>query len=396
MTDQPARLRPKSRLIHGTRSGAKRNGPVNPPIVRASTILHRTVAEMAEAEAKRTSAQRVQTYGRRGTDTGYALEDALVDLEGGHGARLTASGLAANTLVFLSYLRPGDHVAISDGVYAPVRRFVKAVLPSYGITYEFFRADGRDLGLKIRPQTKLVYIECPGSALFEIVDLPEVATLAHSKGAVVAVDSTWGSGWTYHPLALGADISILSATKYLAGHSDLLLGAVIANAAAWPALDAMADLTGVACSPEDAYLVLRGLKTLDVRLNEHERNARALANWFGIQPWVERVYFPPLPDHPNHALWQRDFSGACGLFSVEFKGNHESTVAAFLDQLRIFGLGSSWGGFESLARPEPWETLRSVSANPTGPVVRFHAGLEDVDDLLADLQFAAADCLKAN
>lgn len=396
MTDQPARLRPKSRLIHGTQSGAKPSGPVNPPIVRASTILHRTVAEMAEAEAKRTSAQRVQTYGRRGTETGFALEDALVDLEGGHGARLTASGLAANTLVFLTYLRPGDHVAISDGVYAPVRRFVKAVLPSYGIAYDFFRADGRDLGLKMRPQTKLVYIECPGSTLFEIIDLPEVAALAHSQGAIVAVDSTWGSGWTYHPLALGADISILSATKYLAGHSDLLLGAVIANAAAWPALDAMADFTGVACSPEDAYLVMRGLKTLNVRLKEHERNARALVGWFEVQPWVERVYFPPLPDHPDHALWQRDFLGACGLFSVEFKGKGESAVAAFLDQLRLFGLGSSWGGFESLARPEPWETLRSVSTNPTGPVVRFHAGLEDVDDLLADLQFAAANCLKAN
>jgi len=396
MTDEPARLRPKSRLIHGSRSGAKPAGPVNPPIVRASTIVHRTVADMAGAEAKRASGQRVQTYGRRGTDTGFALEDALVDLEGGHGARLTASGLAANALVFLTYLRPGDHVAISDGVYAPVRRFVKTVLASYGISYDFFRADGHDLGSKLRPQTKLVYIECPGSALFEIVDLPKAAALAHLQGITVAVDSTWGSGWTYHPLALGADISILSATKYLAGHSDLLLGAVVANATAWPALDAMADLTGAACSAEDAYLVLRGLKTLSVRLSAHDSSARTLVDWFKAQQWVERVYFPPLADHPDHALWQRDFSGACGLFSVEFKGHNETEVAAFLDRLKLFGLGSSWGGFESLARPEPSATLRSVSANPTGPVVRFHAGLEDVDDLLADLQAAAATLLQGN
>ncbi len=396
MMDEPARLRPKSRLIHGSRTGAKATGPVNPPIVRASTIAHRTVADMAEAEARRASGQRVQSYGRRGTDTSFALEDALVDLEGGHGARLTASGLAANALVFLTYLRPGDHVAISDGVYGPVRRFVKTVLASYGIGYDFFAADGHDLESRLRPQTRLVYIECPGSALFEIVDLPKAVALAHSRGITVAVDSTWGSGWTYHPLALGADISILSATKYLAGHSDLLLGAVIANAAAWPALNTMADLTGAACSAEDAYLVLRGLKTLSVRLSAHERSARTLVDWFKAQRWVERVYFPPLVDHPGHALWQRDFSGACGLFSVEFKGRDETTLAAFLDQLRLFGLGASWGGFESLARPEVSATLRSVSANPTGPVVRFHAGLEDVDDLLADLKAAAANCLKGN
>jgi cystathionine beta-lyase len=220
--------------------------------------------------------------------------------------------------------------------------------------------------------------------------------LAHLQGITVAVDSTWGSGWTYHPLALGADISILSATKYLAGHSDLLLGAVVANATAWPALDAMADLTGAACSAEDAYLVLRGLKTLSVRLSAHDSSARTLVDWFKAQQWVERVYFPPLADHPDHALWQRDFSGACGLFSVEFKGHNETEVAAFLDRLKLFGLGSSWGGFESLARPEPSATLRSVSANPTGPVVRFHAGLEDVDDLLADLQAAAATLLQGN
>ncbi len=390
MSDDPARLHPKSRLIHGGRPGAKSAGPVNPPIVRASTILHRTVADMRRAEAERATGHRVQAYGRRGTDTGFALEDALIDLEGGHGARLTASGLAANALVFLSYLRPGDHVAISDGVYGPVRRFARSFLTSYGIAFDFFSADGSNLESVLRPQTKLAYLECPGSSLFEIADLPKLTSVARARGITVAVDSTWGSGWTYHPLALGADVSILSATKYLAGHSDVLLGAVVANATAWPALDAMAELTGAACSPEDAYLVLRGIRTLGVRLSEHERNARTLCDWFAAQSWAKRVYFPPRENDQGYALWRRDFSGACGLFSVEFEASAEPAVEVFLDRLSLFGLGSSWGGFESLARPEPWATLRSVSPNPAGPLVRFHAGLEDAADLIADLQAAAA------
>ncbi|MDB5606969.1 MAG: cystathionine beta-lyase [Bradyrhizobium sp.] len=395
MIDDPPRLRPKSRLIHGGRPDARSKGPVNPPIVRASTILHRTVADMRGVEAERAAGHRVQTYGRRGTDTGFALEDALTDLEHGHGARLTASGLAANALVFLSYLKPGDHVAISDGVYGPVRRFAKNFLTTYGIAYDFFPANGSDLESFLRPQTKLVYLECPGSSLFEIADLPRLGAIAHDLGITVAVDSTWGSGWTYHPLILGADVSILSATKYLAGHSDVLLGAVVTNEAAWPALDGMAELMGAACSPEDAYLVLRGLRTLGVRLGEHERNARILADWFVAQPWVKRVYFPPLENHSAHALWRRDFSGACGLFSVEFGGVGEPVVEKFLDRLNLFGLGSSWGGFESLARPEPWATLRTASPNPAGPLVRFHAGLEDVEDLLTDLQAAAATFAEA-
>ncbi len=390
MTDDPARLRPKSRLIHGGRSGGKSAGPVNPPIVRASTIMHRSVAEMREAEAARASGMRVQTYGRRGTDTGFALEDALVDLEGGHGACLTASGLAANALVFLSTLRPGDHVAVSDGAYGPVRRFATRFLSDYGIAFDYFAADGSGLEAVLRPNTKLVYLENPGSSLFEIADLPQLAAIARTRGARVAVDSTWASGWTYHPLALGADIAILSATKYLAGHSDVLLGAVVANAAAWPALDAMAELQGAACSPEDAYLVLRGIRTLGVRLAEHQRNALALAEWFAAQPFVTRVHCPALPSDPGHALWRRDFSGACGLFSVEFAASAEPLVERFVDRLALFGLGSSWGGYESLVRLEPWRTLRNASPNPAGPLARFHAGLEDVDDLRADLQAAAA------
>lgn len=389
MSSDPPPLRPKTRLIHGGRSDVRSAGPVNPPIVRASTILHPSVGAMREAEAHRGSGLRLSTYGRRGTETSFALEDALVGLEGGHGARLTASGLAANVLVFLSYLKPGDHVAISDAVYGPVRRFANEFLDRYGIAYDYFAADGSDLGARLRANTRLVYLECPGSVLFEIVDLPELAATAHSRGIMVAVDSTWGSAWNYHPLQLGADVAILSATKYLAGHSDLLLGAVVTNATAWANLDKMADLTGVACAPDDAYLVLRGLRTLGVRLDEHARNARALADWFAAQPFVQQVYFPPLPSDPEHALWRRDFSGACGLFSVAFKDVGEQAVTAFLDRLTLFGLGSSWGGFESLARPEPSATLRSVSPSPSGHVVRFHAGLEDVDDLLADLKAAA-------
>lgn len=388
MGSGPDRLRPRSRLIHGAAADMKRAGPVNPPIVRASTILHRSVAEMRTAESRRAMGNRAQTYGRRGTDTTFALEDALVDLEGGHGVRLTSCGLAANALVFLTYLRPGDHVVISDGVYAPVRRFAQKFLTSYGISYDFVPADGTNIESCLRPHTKLVYLECPGSALFEIADLPKLAALTRRSRITLAVDSTWGSAWTYHPLALGADISILSATKYLAGHSDVLLGAVIANDAAWPALDAMADVMGTACSPEDAYLVLRGIRTLGVRLQEHERTARILADWFASQPFTERIYFPPREDDTGHSLWKRDFSGACGLFSVQFRAT-ESEVESFLDRLTLFGLGSSWGGYESLARPEEGRTLRTGSADSEFPIVRFHAGLEDEADLLRDLETAA-------
>lgn len=382
--------RVRSQLVHMGRSAGEGPQPVNPALSRASTYLHESTAQMRELERQRAAGQRVNVYGRRGTETSFALEDALIELEGGAGARLTSSGLAANTLVFLTYLRPGSHVVIGDGVYGPVRRFARKFLPLYGIEYSFAHADGSDLESKLRENTALVYWEMPGSVLFEIADLPRIVAIAKRSNALVAVDNTWGSALHYHPLALGADISMISATKYLSGHSDVLFGAVVANERAWPALNDMAEWLGVSASPDDAYTILRGMRTLAVRLGAHEEQAQKLSAWFRERPFVARVLYPAAADHPDHSLWRRDFSGACGLFTVEFQRGLDSEVEAFVDRLTLFGIGSSWGGYESLVRMEQVSGLREVSPQTLGPIVRVHAGFEDIADLVADLEAASA------
>ncbi len=390
MTDDRVRkARPRSRLVHMGRE-ADLPAAVNPPIQRGSTYLHDSVASLRAAEKARAEGHRARAYGRRGTETSFLLEDALTEMEGGAGARLASSGLAANALVFQALLRPGDHAVIGDGVYGPVRRYAAKVLAAFGIDFDFCAADASDLAAKITPRTRLVYVETPGSTLFEVVDLPKAARLCHDAGALLAVDNTWGSALIHRPLTLGADVSVLSATKYLSGHSDVLLGAVVANERAWPAINDMAEWTGISTSPDDAYLVLRGLRTLDVRLREQARQAAQLVEWFRTRPFVTRVYYPPLPTHPGHEIWRRDFSGANGVFSVELAPGSDAQAEAFVDALELFGIGSSWGGYESLLRLENVAQLRSVSAAPAGPVIRISAGLEDIDDLLADLDVAAA------
>jgi cystathionine beta-lyase len=377
----------RTRLVHGGRPSPAAAGPVNPPVVRASTILYADTATMKDIWRQRESGERLLSYGRRGTDTSFALEDALTDLEGGYRARLLPSGLAAIALVFLAYARPGEHVLIADSVYEPVRRLCKGFLDPFGIRYTFFAADGSDLEAKIDADTRLIYAECPGSLVFEMIDLRRVAAIARARGIILAADNTWGSGWLYNPLALGADVSVLAATKYIVGHADVMLGAVVTNEAAWTKLAAMADTLGHVVSPDDAYLALRGLRTLSVRLPQHERNALTLIHWFQRQVEVRTVFFPALPEHPGHELWKRDFSGACGLFSVEFQHVSKAQVERFIDALELFGLGASWGGFESLVLPENVAATRTVADwSKHGPIVRFHAGLEDTEDLIADLE----------
>ena len=381
---------PRTGLVHAGRAEGRATGPVNPPIVRASTILHGSVAAMRDAESRRQAGERVQSYGRRGTDTALALEDALVEMEGGHAARLFSSGLAANASAFMALLRPGAQVLVSEGVYGPVKRFVRQFLPAWGVDACFVRADGRDIEEHVTSSTRLIYLESPGSVLFEIPDLPRIAAFARDRGIRVAVDNTWGSAWNYRPLALGADVSILAATKYLGGHADVHLGAVVANVQAWQAVDEMAEWTGASVSAEDAYLVLRGIRTMGVRMAAHEANAQLICQWLGEQAWVNQVFSPHLPSHPQHAIWKRDFRGGCGLLSFEVRKELVDRVERFLDTLRLFGLGASWGGYESLARMEDGPSLRQCSPSPEGPVVRLHAGLEDGEDLLKDIKCAAA------
>lgn len=381
----------QTQLLHAgapvLRDGA---GPVNVPVVRTSTVRFASQQALEARQQRRAAGERVASYGRHGLDTHDALESALTTLEGGHRTFLAPSGLSAITLVLLALLEPGDHALVSDSVYAPVRRVDKTLLNRLGITIEYFSPAHDDLASLIRPRTRLVYLESPGSLLFEVLDLPKLAGIARAHGVPVAVDNTWSAGWFLQPLRLGANISIQAATKYIAGHSDVMQGAVIVDSQALAERVAAAhEALGLAISADDAYLSLRGLRTLPLRLAQHQRNATEVAQWLQRHPQVDRVFYPALPDDPGHALWQRDFSGASGLVSFAFRDASASAAAAFVDALRLFAIGASWGGYESLALVAPPERLRDHRAWLGGtPVVRLHVGLEEPGDLLADLDQA--------
>lgn len=381
----------QTQLLHAgapaLRDGA---GPVNVPVVRTSTVRFASQQALEARQHRRAAGERVASYGRHGLDTHEALEAALSTLEGGHRAFLAPSGLSAITLVLLALLGPGDHVLVSDSVYAPVRRVDKTLLQRLGITVEYFSPAHDDLAARIRPQTRLVYLESPGSLLFEVLDLPKLAAVARDRDVHVAVDNTWSGGWFLQPLQLGANLSIQAATKYIAGHSDVMQGAVVVDSPALAErLSATHEALGLAISADDAYLSLRGLRTLPLRLAQHQRNATEVAQWLQRHPQVGQVFYPALPDDPGHALWRRDFSGASGLVSFALREADASAAAAFVDALRLFAIGASWGGYESLALVAPTERLREHRDWQGGaPVVRLHVGLEDTGDLLADLEQA--------
>ena len=373
-------------LVHAGREGAgSGTRPVNPPVMRASTVVFDTMADWRSTRQRRDTEQ-VLSYGARGTHTTFALENALTELEGGYRTKLYSTGLAAAGMMLLACLRPGDHLLITDSVYQPVRALCHELLTPMGIACEFYAADGHDLAARLRDNTRMIYAEVPGSLLNEMVDLSQLSALARSAGAWLAVDNTWASGWLFNPLAHGADISILAVTKYIAGHSDVMMGAAVCNERAYPVVARMAEAMGQTVSPDDAALALRGLRTLPTRMDQHARHAMAVATWLQSRPEVGRVFYPALTDDPGHALWQRDFRGANGLLSFELKGHSTSSRDDFIDRLSLFGIGASWGGFESLVIPVDVATARSVQAWPhLGPCVRLHIGLEDPEDLIRDL-----------
>ncbi|MGY2366414.1 cystathionine beta-lyase [Pseudomonas azotoformans] len=382
----PAPSRVRTRLIHAARTKKGQGGrAVNVPITRISTVLFDNLAQMRDARARRDS-ERVLTYGARGNPTSHALEDLVTELEGGYRTRLYGTGLAAAAQVFLAYLRPGDHVLITDAVYSPVRKLAREFLQPFGIEVSYFSPDGKGLEAQLQANTKLVYAEVPGSLLYELCDLPAIGALCKPRNVLLAVDNTWGSGYLYRPLALGADISIMALTKYLGGHSDVMMGSVSTTQAAWPALGRMSDTFGNAVSADDAYLVLRGARTLASRLDVHERQALDVALWLQAQPQVQRVFHPALPEHPGHALWRRDFTGSNGLLSFELSSADPAYLERFIDGLQLFGLGASWGGYESLVTVADTQDRDSAADRRLNPVVRLHIGLEDVAALIEDLQ----------
>ena len=393
LQSQPSQdSRVRTRLVHSGRTEPGNGGrSVNVPVTRLSTVLFDNLAQMRDARARRDS-ERVLSYGARGNPTAFALEDLVTELEGGYRTRLFGTGLAAVAQTFVAYLRPGDHVLITDAVYAPVRRLAREFLQPFGIQVSYFAPDGSDLQAHLQANTKMVYTEVPGSLLYELSDLPAIAALCKSRGILLAVDNTWGSGYLYRPLTLGADISIMALTKYLCGHSDVVMGSVCTREETWQPLATMSDTFGATVSPDDAYLVLRGARTLATRLEVHERQALEIAHWLQAQPQVKRVFHPALSDHPGHTLWQRDFKGCNGLLSFELNASNAAYAERFIDALQLFGLGASWGGFESLITVADTQDRESTADRSLNPVLRLHIGLEDVGALIEDLErgFAVA------
>jgi len=376
-----------TRLANGGRDPFAHHGYVNTPVYHASTLLYPSAEEFLAHRGR-------YSYGRRGTPTSEALESALAGLEGPQceAVALLPSGLAAIATALLSVVRTGDHVLVTDSAYGPTRRFCDTVLPRFGVTTSYYDPlIGGGIAALMRAETRAVFVESPGSLSFEVQDVPAIAAAAHARDAVVLMDNTWATPVYFQALAHGVDLSIQSGTKYIGGHSDVMIGAVAANAKTARRLKETAGDMGLCVGPDDINLGLRGLRTMGVRLARHQEAGLKVAAWLGARPEVLRVLHPMLEGDPGHAIWKRDFTGASGLFSVIFKPAPEAAAHAFLNSLSLFGIGASWGGYESLAIPFDCAPIRTATRwAPGGPAVRLHIGLEDVGDLLADLETGLA------
>jgi cystathionine beta-lyase len=365
------------------------HGIVNPPVYHASTIIAPTLAEFRERRKHRWEPG-VYTYGRQGTPTHDAFETAVAQLLGGDRAVAMGSGLAAINAAMLAFLKSGDHVLMVDSAYGPARNFCTKFLARFGVDYTFYDpAIGAGIAELIQDNTKIVYTESPGSLTFEVQDIRAIADEAHKRGCVVIIDDTWSSGVFFKPFEHGCDISVIAATKYIVGHSDAMMGVITTTNELWQQVRQSASDLGANSGPDDVYLALRGLRTIGVRMRQHHENGLALARWLQKRPEVAEVLHPGLPENPGHELWKRDFTGACGLFGVVLKPFEEKALAAMLDGLELYGMGASWGGFESLILLTDPASIRAVTGErwkKSGPTLRIHAGLEDIDDLIADLE----------
>jgi cysteine-S-conjugate beta-lyase len=370
-------------LVTAGRDTEAQKGFVNPPVVHGSTVLYPTAEDL---HAHRGEFQ----YGRHGTPTTKALQEALMAIEGVRcaGVGLAPSGLSAITTALLAVLNAGDHLLVCDNAYRPTRNFCNGVLARYGVETTYFDPliGGGIAGL-FRANTKVVMVEAPGSQSFEMPDIPAIAAIAQARGALVIDDNTWATPLYHRSLDHGVDISIQAATKYIGGHSDIMFGTISANAKAWPLIAEAIRLLGVCAGPDDVFLALRGLRTLAVRLAQHQQSGLEMARWLAARPEVIKVLHPALESDPGHAIWKRDFTGASGLFSIVLKPAPQQAVDALLDTVKLFGMGYSWGGFESLVIPFDCAPYRTASTwAPGGPSLRLHIGLENISDLKADLE----------
>ncbi|KGB53844.1 cystathionine beta-lyase [Sphingopyxis sp. SE2] len=394
--DDPS-LRPATKLVQGGRrpewTGDPRlgGGIVNPPVWRASTILYDNIADL---KARGHATHDKLYYGRRGTPTVWALADALTGMEAGaEGTLLYPSGVAANSAGLLALLSPGDHLLMVDSAYEPTRAFCNSMLARLGVETSYYDPlVGAGIADLIRPETRLIFLESPGSLTFEVQDIPAITAVARERGVLTMLDNTWATPLLFPALAHGVDVAMMSLTKYVGGHSDVMMGSLTATRAVWPKLRSAAYQLGQSVSPDDCAAVLRGLRTLEVRMQRQGENGLAVANWLADRAEVGRVLYPALPGDPGHAIWSRDFSGASGLFGFTLKGADEAARTRFIDSLAHFGIGFSWGGYESLVVPSDPATIRTATrwADPD-PLVRLSIGLEDPADLIADLErgFAA-------
>ena len=371
-------LKPSTKLATAARDFTE-HGMVNPAVYRASTITFPTL------ESMKPNGQ-TYVYGRRGTPTSRAIENAIAELEGGFACKVAPSGVAAITAALLCFLKAGDHMLMVDSVYGNTREFCDHMLAGLGIETTYYDPlIGTKLRGLIKTNTKVLYLESPGSQTFEVQDVPLLAKIAHEHGLVVMLDNTWAAGHFFKAFTHGVDISIQAATKYIVGHSDAMFGSVVCNEATWPRFKAGYELLGLFAGPDDMYLALRGLRTLELRLERHMKSAIQIAEWLRQRPEVETVLYPALSNAPGHEIWKRDFTGASGLFGLILKPKSEKALASMLDGMNLFGMGYSWGGFESLMIPiHPERTV--TQWHPAGPALRLQIGLEHPDDLIADLE----------
>lgn len=379
-------MHPDTRLTTSGRDPEANFGIVNPPVYHASTVTFPTLAAMLEADKHKFDQV---YYGRYGTPTTFAFEQAVADLEGGTHCIALPSGMAAIAVALLANVEAGDHVLITDNAYYPSIKFAKSILQKFGVEASYFDPmAGAEIASQFRPNTKVVLAEAPGSITFEVQDIPAICDAAHKAGALVAMDNTWSAGYHFKPFDHGVDISIQAATKYIVGHSDAMLGTLtMTDKALWMQAKITAGTLGHSVSPDDCYLGLRGLRSLAARLSRHEATALKLAHWLDARPEVEIVLHPALPGCPGHDIWKRDFTGSSGLFGIVLKeGPDQDAIARMLDGMELFEMGYSWGGFESLMIPADPSATRTTYAWPyIGQTLRLHAGLEDPDDLINDL-----------